>query len=42
MIVGTAGITGGGVLDPLPALADLANQWHLHFHVDAAWAGASR
>ncbi|MGW0484077.1 pyridoxal phosphate-dependent decarboxylase family protein [Nonomuraea sp. NPDC003214] len=41
MIVGTAGTTGAGVLDPLGPLADLAAEWGLHFHVDAAWGGAA-
>jgi glutamate/tyrosine decarboxylase-like PLP-dependent enzyme len=40
LIVGTAGTTGGGAVDPLPELADLATAANLHFHVDAAWAGA--
>ncbi|GAA3263112.1 hypothetical protein GCM10020216_105520 [Nonomuraea helvata] len=40
LLVGTAGTTAGGVLDRLPELAALARQWGVHFHVDAAWAGA--
>ncbi|MGA9859214.1 MAG: pyridoxal-dependent decarboxylase [Solirubrobacteraceae bacterium] len=40
MLVGTAGTTGSGTLDPLPALADRADAHRLWFHVDAAWAGA--
>lgn len=40
LVIGTAGTTGGGALDPLPELAALAAQWGVHFHVDAAWAGA--
>lgn len=41
MVVGTAGTTAGGIVDPLPAIADLAEAEGLHFHVDAAWAGAA-
>ncbi|MEV0032571.1 aminotransferase class V-fold PLP-dependent enzyme [Nocardia sp. NPDC050793] len=40
LLIGTAGTTGGGIIDPLPELARLAQEWGLHFHVDAAWAGA--
>lgn len=40
-IVGTAGTTGAGMVDPLPRLADIAAQEGAWFHVDAAWgAGA--
>ena len=41
MIVGTAGTTGGGIVDPLPALADVAAECGAWFHVDAAWGGAA-
>lgn len=40
MIAATAGTTNAGAIDPLGACADLTKQAGLHFHVDAAWAGA--
>ncbi|MDW8138226.1 MAG: aminotransferase class V-fold PLP-dependent enzyme [Bacteroidota bacterium] len=40
LLVGTAGTTAAGVIDPLEALADLAQAEGLWYHVDAAWAGA--
>lgn len=40
LLVGTAGTTGGGAVDPLPELAGLAADYGVDFHVDAAWAGA--
>ncbi|MCP2278107.1 pyridoxal phosphate-dependent decarboxylase family protein [Nocardia amikacinitolerans] len=40
LLVGTAGTTGGGIIDPLGELAGLARDWGIHFHIDAAWAGA--
>lgn len=38
-IVGIAGTTETGSVDPLGALADLAAEYKAHFHVDAAWGG---
>jgi glutamate/tyrosine decarboxylase-like PLP-dependent enzyme len=41
MLVATAGTTGGGMIDPLHACADLAAREGMWFHVDAAWGGAA-
>lgn len=40
-IVGVAGTTETGNIDPLKQLAALASELNCHFHVDAAWGGAS-
>ncbi len=40
-IVGVAGTTETGSIDPLNDMADLAIKHNIHFHVDAAWGGAT-
>lgn len=40
-LVGVAGTTETGNIDPLDAMADIAEREGIHFHVDAAWGGAS-
>lgn len=40
-IVGVAGTTETGNVDPLQHMADVAEQFQCHFHVDAAWGGAT-
>ena len=40
-LVGVAGTTETGNIDPLHDMADLATELDCHFHVDAAWGGAT-
>jgi putative pyridoxal-dependent aspartate 1-decarboxylase len=40
-IIGIAGTTETGNIDPLDEIADIAEQYNIHFHVDAAWGGAT-
>ncbi|USD29138.1 putative pyridoxal-dependent aspartate 1-decarboxylase [Pseudoalteromonas sp. SCSIO 43201] len=40
-LVGVAGTTETGNIDPLEDMADLAEELGCHFHVDAAWGGAT-
>jgi glutamate/tyrosine decarboxylase-like PLP-dependent enzyme len=41
MVIGTAGSTAAGVIDPLSELARFCRSEELWFHVDAAWGGAA-
>ena len=38
-LIGIAGTTETGHVDPLEAMADVAQELGCHFHVDAAWGG---
>ncbi|SEL19988.1 glutamate decarboxylase [Colwellia chukchiensis] len=40
-IVGVAGTTETGNIDPLQEMAAIAKRYNAHFHVDAAWGGAT-
>ncbi len=38
-LIGVAGTTDFGSIDPLPEMAAIARREGIHFHVDAAWGG---
>lgn len=38
-IVGVAGSTGLGVVDPIPKLSDISLEYGVHLHIDAAFGG---
>lgn len=38
-VIGIAGATETGIIDPLPEIANICETHNIHFHVDAAWGG---
>lgn len=40
-LVGIAGTTETGEVDPLPEMGNIARKFGIHFHIDAAWGGAT-
>ncbi len=38
-VIGIAGATETGIIDPLPELGKICKTHNIHFHVDAAWGG---
>ena len=41
LVVGTAGTTSSGAVDPLRAIGEICRRHGVWFHVDAAWAGTA-
>jgi glutamate/tyrosine decarboxylase-like PLP-dependent enzyme len=41
MVIGSAGTTAAGVIDPLPEIGRFCQESGLWFHADAAWGGAA-